>query len=114
MRFELVFLPEPVNRVLADTLSARQCASAPVGRAFGLGLQSRLDNPGHLGLAIEGFAPPASRNLPNATDALFTKAPAPQSGGAALHSQCSGHLLIGLSLRRAENDFRSKNYLLGR
>ena len=94
MRFELVLLPHPLNRVLADAPRTRQGASAPMRRALGLGLQRRLDNPGHRCLAIIGFAPPTGRNLPNATDSLLTKALAPQSGGAPLHLQGSGHLLI--------------------
>jgi hypothetical protein len=81
-------------------------------RAFGLGLERRFNDPRHFGMTVNGFASSARRDLPYATDPLFTNPATPQSGSAALHLQFSSDLLIRLSSANAENDSRSDHHLL--
>src|SRR5579862_1211222 len=113
MRFELVLLPDAMNRIFAHTLIPSQCASAPVRRPLWLGLERRFDNASHLRFAVMRLAPSSWRNIPNATDSLLTNPSPPQSSRASLQFQLARDLLVRLSLGGSDNDPGAKHHLLG-
>src|ERR1017187_1432646 len=112
MRLEIVFLPEAVDRVLADALLPRHRPATPMGHAAGLGLQSRRYNPGHFFLPVGGFSPASRLDLPEALQSLFIESSPPERRSVAVDLQLGGDLQILFSLTGQEQNPRAQHHLL--
>src|ERR1017187_2334300 len=112
MGLEIVFLPEAVDRVLADSLLPRHRPATPMGHAFGFGLQSRRNNPGQFLLPEGGFSPASRPDLPQALQSLFMESPPPERRSVAVDLQLGGDLQILFSLTGQEQNPRAQHHLL--
>ena len=112
MGLELVLLPDPLNRILADALRQGQGPAAPVRGPCRLGLQGGRHAARHGLWAIARLAPATSRNLPKTANALFAHPSPPQGGGAPLHLQGLGDLPVRLPAHGGQNNPRPQHHLL--
>lgn len=114
VRLQAVVLPNPVNRVLADSLCSRKGARAPVGATRRLGLQGGVDPLTDPGGIVTRLAPPPRRDLPDTAYALLADSPSPQRHRLAANRQHRCNCLVGLPFRHAADDAGPQYDLLRR
>src|SRR5215472_18969302 len=114
MGFELMGLPDIVDRGLAEALTLRQAPATPVCHPFRLSLQRRLHHRGDRIDVINRFASSPGSHLPQAVQPLLGETVAPQKDGFAIHRQLPGDGRSRLSLAVSEYDSAAQRDLLGR
>jgi hypothetical protein len=97
MGFELMVVPDALNRALADALGFGHGTSAPMGRSFGFVLEGRFDQARNPRLSIRRFASTAGCDIPHRTDTLLGNSVAPQPDGGSLNIESASNLGDGFS-----------------
>lgn len=108
MRFEIVGLPDVMDRGFADTLLLCQGANAPVGHTLGLALQGVLYDLCYLLLVIGGLPTAPRRDLPQAIQSHPSKAIPPDHNCLEVDREILGNGTVSLTSCSAQHDFERR------
>jgi hypothetical protein len=112
VRFDLMTLPDPVDRGLAHPLLLGHGAATPVGRPGRFALQRALNDGGHLRARVSGFSSTPGSHFPQTRDAFLAKTPTPERDGLKVNLQVLGNLLVLAPVGRRQNDLAALRHLL--
>ena len=112
MGLEVVQLPEPVDRVLADALRLGHQTATPVRHPFGFGFQRGLNDSITLGLIVLWLATSPRSGFPDTADPLGGDALAPQRRSVPVDLESGRDFQILLPLGGRQRDTASQRDLL--
>src|SRR5438477_13215744 len=114
MRFEVVTLPDIVNRRLTDSLAGGHQPATPMAHPFGFCAQSRIHDCLNLPRSISCLTAASRRHFPQTIQTFLLKTRAPQCDSLAIGLQVLGDTVVGLPLSSGQHDPAPQGYLLRR
>src|SRR5215831_4488370 len=114
MGFQIVGLPDIIDRGLADPLTLGHQPATPMCHSLRFGLQGSFHDGGNLVDVIGGLAPASWGDLPQSIQSLLGKARAPQNDRLAVYRQPLSNRNIRLTLGGRQYDTAMQGHLLRR
>src|SRR5262245_42088528 len=104
MGLDVMATPDSAHAGLADPLRLRHRPATPLRAAFGLGLQSGVDDGLDTSRIVTGFPASSWRNLPKRLDPAALEPLAPEANRLTVHVILSGGLHLRLATSKRQDD----------
>ncbi len=104
MRLNLMALPDPIDRGLADAVCLGHAAATPMRGADRTRLQRLVDNRRHLVGEVAWLTPTTLCHFPKTIGSLAEETGPPKSNGLGIDLQFIGHFLVLASSRGGQDD----------